>query len=165
MIRVLGIDPGTILLGYGIVEGPANPRLIQCGVVKASARHPVELRLCELFEGVTDLIVSFNPDEVAIEEPFFGVNVKSAFTVGRAQSVAILAAARSGVPVSYYSPAEVKRQVSGYGRGDKAQVRTMVMLQLGLKELDQKTDATDALAVALCHLQTREAARRLAVEK
>lgn len=165
MIRVLGIDPGTVFLGYGIVEGPAKTRLVECGVLKAAARLPIERRLCELFDGVCGLIASFHPDEVAIEEPFVGVNVKSAFTVGRAQSVAILAAARAGVPVSYYSPAEVKRQVAGYGRGDKDQVRSMVMLQLGVKELDQKMDATDALAVALCHLYCRDAARRLAVER
>ncbi len=165
MMRVLGIDPGTVFLGYGIVEGPADTRLVECGVLKASSRLPVERRLCVLFDGMCDLIASFRPDEVAIEEPFVGVNVKSAFMVGRAQCLAILGAARLGLPVSYYSPAEVKRQVCGYGRGDKAQVRAMVMLQLGLKELDQKMDATDALAVALCHLHMRDVARRMAVER
>lgn len=165
MMRVLGIDPGTVLLGYGVVEGASDPRLVECGVLKASAKLPVERRLCNLFDGMCGLIAALHPDEVAIEEPFVGVNVRSAFMVGRAQSLAILAAARSGLPVSYYSPAEVKRQVSGYGRGDKGQVRTMVMLQLGLKELDQTLDATDALAVALCHLQLRAVERRLSVER
>ncbi len=163
-MRVLGIDPGTVLLGYGVVQGPSNTTLVACGVLKVSAKLTVERRLCTLFDGVCDVIESLQPDEVAIEEPFIGVNVKSAFMVGRAQALAILAAARSGLPVSYYSPAEVKRQVSGHGRGDKIQVRTMVMLQLGLQELDERFDATDAVAVALCHLHARDAARRLSVQ-
>jgi crossover junction endodeoxyribonuclease RuvC len=164
-MRVLGIDPGTVLLGYGVVDGGATASLVDCGVLKVPARMSVEQRLCTLFDGVCGVIESFRPDEVAIEEPFSGVNVRSAFMVGRAQALAILAAARRGVPVAYYSPAEVKRNVSGYGRGDKSQVRTMVMLQLGLKELDRRLDATDALAVALCHLQSRHAAARLAGDR
>lgn len=164
-MRVLGIDPGTVLLGYGIVDGGATTKLVDCGVLKVPSRVPVEQRLCSLFDGICGIIESSHPDEVAIEEPFVGVNVRSAFMVGRAQALAILAAARRGVPVAYYSPAEVKRQVSGYGRGDKSQVRTMVMLQLGLKGLDERLDATDALAVALCHLQTRHMAHILAAER
>ena len=163
-MRVLGIDPGTVLLGYGVVDGAATIKLVECGVLKASARVPIERRLCSLFDGICAIIESLRPDEVAVEEPFAGVNVRSAFMVGRAQALAILAAARCGLPVAYYSPAEVKHNVSGYGRGDKSQVRAMVMLQLGLKELDQGMDATDALAVALCHLQTRHAAQRLTSE-
>jgi crossover junction endodeoxyribonuclease RuvC len=164
-MRVLGIDPGTVLLGYGVVDGPGTTSLVECGVLKASSRLPVEHRLCSLFDGICKLIESLRPDEVAVEEPFVGVNVRSAFMVGRAQALAILAATRCGLPVAYYSPAEVKRHVSGYGRGDKSQVRAMVMLQLGVKELDQGMDATDALAVALCHLQTRHTAERLSSER
>ncbi len=160
-MRVLGVDPGTVLLGYGVVEGTGRARLVGCGVLKAGARLPVEQRLVTLFEAVGRVIDEVQPDEVAIEDPFAGINVRSAFMIGRAQALAILAAAHRGLPVSYYSPAEVKRHVSGYGRGDKEQVRTMVMLELGLKELDQGVDASDALAVALCHLHATEAARRL----
>ena len=160
-MRVLGVDPGTVLLGYGIVEGTARARLIGCGVLKAGSRLPVEQRLATLFDGVCRVIDEMQPDEVAIEDPFAGINVRSAFMIGRAQALAILAAAHRNLPVSYYSPAEVKRHVSGYGRGDKAQVRTMVMLELGLKQLDEGLDATDALAVALCHLHASQAARRL----
>jgi crossover junction endodeoxyribonuclease RuvC len=160
-MRVLGIDPGTVTLGYGVVDGGCGTTLVGCGVLKASSRLSVERRLCSLFDGVCELIESFRPDEVAVEEPFAGVNVRSAFVIGRAQALAILAAARSDIPVAYYSPTEVKRNVSGYGRGDKTQVRTMVMLQLGLKGLDERLDATDALAVALCHLQTRHGELRL----
>jgi len=160
-MRVLGIDPGTVVLGYGVVDGGRSTVLVECGVVTASPRSPIEHRLSTLFDGICRVIESHHPDEVAIEEPFAGVNVRSAFMVGRAQALSILAAARAGVPVAYYSPAEVKRQVSGYGRGDKNQVRAMVMLQLGLKELNESLDATDALAVALCHLQARHAESRL----
>ncbi len=163
-MRVLGVDPGTVLLGYGVVEGTARARLVGCGVLKAGARLPVEQRLATLFDAIDRVIDETQPDEVAIEDPFAGINVRSAFMIGRAQALAILAAARRGLPVSYYSPAEVKRHVSGYGRGDKEQVRAMVMLELGLKELDQGVDASDALAVALCHLHATGAARRLARE-
>jgi crossover junction endodeoxyribonuclease RuvC len=160
-MRVLGIDPGTVLMGYGIVDGGTTTALVDCGVLKASSRLAVEARLCTLFDGICGVIEAAKPDEIAVEEPFVGVNVRSAFMVGRAQALAILAAARAGIPVAYYSPAEIKRHVSGYGRGDKTQVRTMVMLQLGLKALDERLDATDALAVALCHLQTRHLEKRL----
>ncbi|MBN1151733.1 MAG: crossover junction endodeoxyribonuclease RuvC [Dehalococcoidia bacterium] len=160
-MRVLGIDPGTVVLGYGVVEGGTTASLIECGVLKAPSRLPVERRLCSLFDGICSVIDASKPDEVAIEEPFAGVNVRSAFMVGRAQALAILAASRRDIPISYYSPAEVKRSVSGYGRGDKEQVRTMVMLQLGVKNLAHELDATDALAVALCHLQSRHAELRL----
>ncbi len=160
-MRVLGVDPGTVALGYGVIDGGGTVTLVECGVLRVSPRHSVERRLCEIYDGICRLIESSQPDEVAIEEPFAGVNVRSAFMVGRAQAIAILASARGGLPVAYYSPAEVKRHVSGYGRGDKDQVRTMVMLQLGLKQLDQRLDATDALAVALCHLQLRHAETRL----
>lgn len=164
-MRVLGIDPGTVFLGYGVVDGGAAVRMVDCGVLKAAPRLPVESRLCTLFDGICGIIAAAEPDEVAIEEPFAGVNVRSAFMIGRAQAVAILAAARCGIPVAYYSPAEVKRSVSGYGRGDKSQVRAMVLLQLGLKELDQGFDATDALAVALCHVHSRHVQQRLAPER
>jgi len=164
-MRVLGIDPGTIALGYGVVEGPSKTRLIDCGVLRLSSRTPVESRLLTLFEGISSLIESHHPEEMAVEEPFAGINVRSAFMIGRAQAVAILAAARYHIPVSYYAPAEVKRHVSGYGRGDKEQVRTMVMLELGEKGEGVGTDATDALAIALCHLHRCEAGRRLKGER
>lgn len=163
-MRVLGIDPGTIALGYGIIDGPAGTRLIDCGVLRLSSKTPVEARLAALFDGITGLIESYHPEEMAVEEPFAGINVRSAFMLGRAQAIAILAAARHHLPVAYYTPAQVKRHVSGYGRGDKEQVRTMVMLELGEKIEGVSTDATDALAIALCHLHQHDASRRLTGE-
>lgn len=163
-MRVLGIDPGTVFLGYGVIDHGTAVTLVDCGVLQAAARLPIENRLHILFDGICQVIDGLNPDEVAIEEPFAGVNVRSAFMVGRAQAIAILAAARRSVPVAYYSPAEVKRTVSGYGRGSKEQVRAMVLLQLGLKGLDTGLDATDALAVALCHAHSRHFEQRLTSE-
>ncbi len=160
-MRVLGIDPGTVMTGYGIVEGSASVRLVDGGTLRFSPSVPIERRLWSIFEDICGLIETHQPDEVAIEEPFVGINVRSAFMIGRAQAVAILAAARSGLPTAYYSPAEVKQQVSGYGRSDKAQVRTMVMLQLGARGSTLGADATDALAIALCHIQRRAALERL----
>jgi crossover junction endodeoxyribonuclease RuvC len=161
-MRVLGIDPGTVMTGYGVVEGPTSVRLVDCGTLRFSPRVSAERRLWSIFEGICGLIESHQPDEVAIEEPFVGINVRSAFMIGRAQAVAVLAAARSGLPTAYYSPAEVKQQVCGYGRSDKAQVRTMVMLELGARGSTLGTDATDALAIALCHIWRRAALERLA---
>ncbi len=160
-MRVLGIDPGTVMTGYGVVEGFTKVRLVDCGTLRFSSRVPIERRLWSIFEGICGLIELHQPDEVAIEEPFVGINVRSAFMIGRAQAVAVLAAARAGLPTANYTPAEVKRQVSGYGRSDKDQVRTMVMLQLGTKDITLGTDATDALAIALCHIQQRAALERL----
>ena len=161
-MRVLGIDPGTVMTGYGVVEGPTGVRLVDCGTLRFPTRVPIERRLWSIFEGICGLIESHQPDAVAIEEPFVGINVRSAFMIGRAQAVAVLAAARSGLPTAYYSPAEVKQQVCGYGRSDKAQVRTMVMLELGAKGSNLGTDATDALAIALCHIWRTAALERLA---
>jgi len=161
-MRVLGIDPGTVMMGYGVVEGSSKISFVDCGTLRCSPRKSVEERLCTLFEGICGVIETHHPDEVAIEEPFVGVNVRSAFMVGRAQDIAILAAARCKLRVTYYSPAEVKRQVSGYGRSDKSQVRTMVMLELGVKDETLGPDATDALAIALCHFHNALASARLA---
>ncbi|MFU8796575.1 MAG: crossover junction endodeoxyribonuclease RuvC, partial [Dehalococcoidia bacterium] len=93
------------------------------------------------------------PDEAAIEDPFIGNNVRSAFAIGRAQAIAILAAVNQGLPVYYYSPATIKQQITGYGQSDKRQIQEMVKIQLGLSELPQPSDAADALAVAICHIQ------------
>jgi len=164
-MRVLGLDPGSVVLGYGLVEDGKRVGLVHSGVIKASARLPVEQRLAILFDGICKVIETYSPDEVAIEEPFAGVNVRSAFMIGRAQALGMLAAARCGLPIAYYSPTAVKRQVSGYGMGDKEQVRAMVCLELNTRDLPPENDATDALAVALCHLHQLRANKLLARTK
>jgi len=154
-MRILGIDPGTINLGYGVVDGEDKMRMVDCGVVNLSARLPMEQRLRTLYTELNKIIAKHKPSEVAIEEPFIGNNVRSAFAIGKAQAIAILAAANRGLPIYYYSPASIKKQVTSYGQSDKLQVQEMVRVQLGLTELPQPNDAADALAVAMCHIQQR----------
>jgi crossover junction endodeoxyribonuclease RuvC len=152
-MRILGIDPGTVSLGYGVVDGGQEIQMVDCGVVGFSSQTPVEKRLCSLYDKLTKVIDEHHPDEVAIEEPFVGHNARSAFAVGRAQAIAILAAANQGLPIYYYSPAQVKQQVTNYGRSDKQQVQEMVKILLKLSHPPQPSDAADALAVAICHMQ------------
>jgi len=154
-MRVLGIDPGTINLGYGVVDVNGEMQMVDCGVLNLPARMPVEERLCSLYIELGKIISKHRPDEVAIEEPFIGRNVRSAFSIGRAQAIAILAAANQRLPIYYYSPAQVKQQITSYGQSDKQQVWEMVKIQLGLPQMPQPEDAADALAVAICHIQQR----------
>jgi len=154
-MRILGIDPGTINLGYGVVDGEEEMHMVDCGVVSLSARLPMEERLRSLYSELSKIIARHKPSEVAIEDPFIGHNVKSAFAIGKAQAIAILAAANKGLPIYYYSPAKIKKQITSYGQSDKQQVQEMVRVQLGLSEPPQPNDAADALAVAMCHIQQR----------
>jgi crossover junction endodeoxyribonuclease RuvC len=154
-MRILGVDPGTINLGYGVVDGEEEMHMVDCGVVSLSARLPMEERLRSLYRELGKIIARHKPSEVAIEDPFIGHNVRSAFAIGKAQAIAILAAANKGLPIYYYSPAKIKKQITSYGQSDKQQVQEMVRVQLGLSELPQPSDASDALAVAMCHIQQR----------
>ena len=161
-MRILGVDPGTVTLGYGVVDGEEQIRLVCCGVLNFPSKTPIEERLCSLYAKLSEIIAKQQPDEVAIEEPFVGHNIRSALAIGRAQAVAVLAAANQGLPVHYYSPAQVKQQVTNYGGSDKKQVQEMVRIQLGLPQPPQPSDAADALAVALCHIQQSRFSRWLA---
>lgn len=153
-MRTLGIDPGTARLGFGVVEdGPALIALA-FGVVETAPAQPMPDRLARLFDAVSALIAEHRPDAVAVEQLFFARNVTNALAVGQARGVVLLAAARAGVPVAEYKPAEVKQAVAGYGKADKAQTQEMVRLLLGLERPPHPDDAADALAVAICHAQT-----------
>ena len=154
-MRVLGIDPGTIRLGYGMVDGEDQMWMVRYGVLNLSSKKPIEIRLHSLYNGLSQIIAEYRPDEVAVEDPFVGCNVRSALAIGRAQAIAILAATNQGLPVYRYSPAEIKQQITSYGRSDKLQVQEMVKIQLGLSQIPQPSDAADALAAAICHLQQR----------
>ena len=151
-MRILGIDPGTINMGYGVIETEDGMQAIDFGVLSIASRTVIEKRLCYLYDCLTDIIAKSSPDEVAIEEPFLGKNAHTAFVIGAAKTIAILAAARKGLPIYYYSPTQVKRQVTSYGQSDKLQVQEMVKLQLGLSSTPESLDASDALAVAICHI-------------
>ncbi len=151
-MRILGIDPGTINMGYGVVEASDHMQAIDFGVLNVSPKILIEKRLCYLYDGLTEIITKSSPDEVAIEQQFLGRNIRTSFSIVAAKTVAILAAVKQGLPIYYYSPTQVKRQVTSYGQSDKLQVQEMVKIQLGLSELPKPHDASDALAVAICHI-------------
>ena len=152
-MRTLGVDPGTINLGYSVVDGEEEMHVVECGVIKLSSQVPVEKRLRSLYVELSKIIAKYKPSEVAIEDPFIGHNIRSAFAIGRAQAIAILAAVNQELPIYYYAPARIKQQITNYGQSDKRQVQEMVRIQLGLSELPRPSDTADALAVAICHIQ------------
>ena len=159
---IMGVDPGLRITGWGIV-GVQDGALFSpaCGAIPTKAKQPTEQRLHQIFKELCDVIARWKPAEVAVEDPFVGVNVRSAFAVGEARAVALLASAQAGLSASAYAPAEVKLTVTGYGRSDKTQVQELVRVQLGMIEAPESEDAADALAVALCHHMKRLEAKRL----
>lgn len=160
---ILGVDPGTRVTGWGLIDLiDGEPRALACDVITAKAAWPIEQRLQHIFSELGDVIARHQPVVVAVEEPFVGENVRSAMAVGEARTVAMLAATLAGLPVHHYPPARIKATVAGYGQGDKRQVREMLRLQLGADDLPGSLDATDALAVALCHAIAHRASELLA---
>lgn len=161
---VLGIDPGLSLTGYGIV-GVAGSRLepITAGVIRTPPDAAPAVRLAELAGDVESLLDEFAPAEVAIEQVFVNRNTRTAMAVGRASGVAMMVAARAGLSVFEYTPSAVKMAVCGYGDATKQQVQAMVARRLGLDEAPRPADAADALAVAICHVQSAD--MRRAVER
>ena len=152
-MRVLGIDPGTVVAGYGVVDSTdGDLKMVACGVVKASPRLSPAERLSIMYQGLKEVVTRYQPDVVAVEQPFVSNNVSTALAIGRAQAIAMLVAANRDIPVYEYTPAKVKQRVSSYGASSKEQIQQMVKLQLNLSELPQPADAADALAVALCHI-------------
>lgn len=160
----LGIDPGTARLGYGLIRGGLQPKLIDAGVIETWPDEPMPNRLVTLYEGVQELIAEFSPDVLAVEQLFFARNVTTAISVGQARGVVILAAAQANVPVAEYTPSEIKQAVTGYGKADKPQMQEMVRMILHLNAIPQPDDAADALAVAICHSQSVPFAERTAIE-
>jgi crossover junction endodeoxyribonuclease RuvC len=152
-VITLGIDPGTALLGFGVVDSSGEPQMIDYGAVATKADSSMPDRLSQLFDAVVSLLERYRPDVLAVEQLFFARNVTTAIAVGQARGVVLLAAARAGVKVVEYSPSEVKHAVVGYGKADKSQIQEMVRLILGLEHAPHPDDAADALAVALCHAQ------------
>jgi crossover junction endodeoxyribonuclease RuvC len=155
-MRVLGIDCGTEYTGYGVVELCSNETLVclTCGAIKLSRREPLATRLSIIFTRLGEIIMEHRPDDVAIEEVFYAVNVQSAFKLGQVRGVAMLAASSAGLQVAEYAPLTIKSAVVGYGRAEKQQVQHMVTRLLNLAEIPEPPDAADALAIAICHLHT-----------
>ena len=155
-MRAMGIDCGTQFTGYGVVEQGEDGRLrcVALGVIKLSRHDDTAQKLAAIYDRLTAIIEIHQPDMVAIEEIFYSVNVKSALKLGQVRGVALLAASRCKREVAEYSPLSIKSAVVGYGRAEKVQVQQMVTHLLGLEEAPEPTDITDALAIAICHLNT-----------
>jgi crossover junction endodeoxyribonuclease RuvC len=153
-MRILGLDPGIRCTGYGIIAVQARePTLVDYGIITPPSNAPMGQRLSVLYDDLVQLIKLSKPDELAIEATFYGVNVKSALTLGQARGVALLCAAHHGLPISEYAPRKVKLAATGNGRAGKEQVQFMVQRILNMDHLPEPMDASDALAVALCHHQ------------
>jgi crossover junction endodeoxyribonuclease RuvC len=149
---ILGIDPGTVVFGYGVLKQEGQKlTAIQMGVVKLDKFKSHEIRLAKIFEKVTQLIEQYLPDEMAIESPFFGKNVQIALKLGRAQGVSMAAAIARQIPIVEYSPKKVKQSVTGNGNASKEQVAAMVVRLLNINPENFLLDATDALAIAITH--------------
>ena len=149
---ILGIDPGTLIMGYGLLQVKGQQLLpLGIGVIQLDKYHDHALRLKKIFERTVGIIDEFHPDELAIEAPFFGKNVQSMLKLGRAQGVAIAAALSRNIPVTEYSPKKIKMSITGNGNASKEQVAAMLQQLLGLQKEHKFLDATDALGAALCH--------------
>lgn len=153
---LLGIDPGLRITGFGValLNGSSVTHLGHGAIKTRAGSHPV--RLLEIHRGVTALLADWRVDELAIETQFVALNASSAFTVGEARAVSIVAAALAGVPVFEYSPTQIKQAVTSYGRSSKGQIQEMVRLQFGFQQVPQPEDAADALAIAICHAALRD---------
>jgi crossover junction endodeoxyribonuclease RuvC len=162
-VRVLGIDCGSEKTGYGVIESDgAAHRMIVAGVIRTKTSWAFEKRLLEISNGLRRLIREFAPEAGAVEGVFYSANVKTALKLAHVRGIALLAIAEAGMQLAEYSPLEVKTSVVGYGRAEKSQVQLMVRSLLGLAELIESEDASDALAVAICHATHEATSRRLA---
>ncbi|HLP13469.1 MAG TPA: crossover junction endodeoxyribonuclease RuvC [Flavobacteriales bacterium] len=153
---ILGIDPGTVIMGYGVIHVQGKtPKLLALGVIKLSKLDDMADRLKHIYDRTVGIIDQYKPDELAIEAPFFGKNVQSMLKLGRAQGVAIAAGLSRSVPMTEYSPKKIKQSLTGNGSASKEQVAAMLQHQFKFTELPKYLDATDALAAAICHFYQR----------
>ena len=149
---ILGIDPGTATMGWGVVRQEGSRiSYVQHGAITTPSNWEMPRRLARLFDGVTELVKGYRPEAVSVEELFFNTNVTTAITVGQARGVTLLAAYRAGVEVAEYTPLQIKQAITSYGRADKRQVQEMVKTLLNLREIPSPDDAADGLAIAICH--------------
>jgi crossover junction endodeoxyribonuclease RuvC len=160
-MRVFGIDCGTEITGFGVVESDDSgsmPRVVckTAGAIRLAKSKPLALRLSELYRALSEELTRWCPEVVAIEEVFYSVNAKSALKLGQVRGVALLAAAEHELPIAEYAPLSIKSSVVGYGLAKKEQVQFMVARLLDLPELPESADAADALAIAICHLHTSQ---------
>lgn len=160
-MRILGIDPGTGILGFGVIEIDDKKRgtftMVDAGVVRTPPHTAHDERLEDIFKSLTEIIEATKPDACSIEKLFFSRNITTAMTVAEARGVAILAARLRGIPIFEYTPPQIKQTLTGYGKADKKQVQEMVRVQLGLKEVPKPDDCADALAAAITYAVMRRA--------
>lgn len=153
-MKILGIDPGSGIIGFGLVEKSPKPKMLDAGVIKTTIGDAPADRLVELYESLRELLNELKPDAAAVEKLFFAQNVTTAMNVSQARGVILLALAEAGLPIYEYTPLQIKMAMTGYGRATKAQIQEMVRVQLSLKKKPSPDDAADALAVALTHIST-----------
>jgi len=151
-MRIIGIDPGTGILGFGVIDfARGKAKMVTAGVITTPAHTPLDERLEEIFDGLTDIIAETNPGVMSIEKLFFAQNVTTAMSVSHARGVAMLTGRKAKLPIFEYTPQQIKQTLTGYGKADKKQVQEMVRLQLGLKEVPKPDDCADALAAAITY--------------
>ena len=151
-MRILGIDPGYAILGYGVLDKIGNKFVtVAYGSITTDSKMEMPERLVALYDGLTGIIQTYKPDEASIEELFFNNNAKTAFAVGQARGVILLSAVQHKIPIYEYTPLQVKQALTGYGRADKNQIQQMTKSMLGLFEIPKPDDVADALAIAVCH--------------
>ncbi len=164
-MRVLGIDPGSQTLGWGVVDGTGlKYTAVDFGIVKSSPREAFSKRLLKVFESVEIVIQKFQPDVISVEEAFYATNIKVAMKLGQVRGVVLLAGEKSGLEIAEYSPRLIKQTVVGYGNAEKHQVQEMVRILLRLKNKPTPHDAADALAIAICHFHHSGIGQRM-IEK
>lgn len=151
-MRIIGIDPGTGILGFGVIDfAKGKAKLITAGVITTPAHTPIDERLEEIFDGLTEIINETKPEVMSIEKLFFSQNVTTAISVAQARGVAMLTGRKAKLPIAEYTPQQIKQTLSGYGKADKKQIQEMVRMQLGLTEVPKPDDCADALAAAITH--------------
>ena len=154
-MRIIGIDPGTGILGFGVIEvTKGKAQLVDAGVIRTPVKEDDAVRLQTIFEELTDIIAETKPQEMAVEKLFFAANVTTAMTVAQARGVVLLAGKQAGLTISEYTPLQIKQALTGYGRAEKSQIQEMVRVILGLKTIPKPDDCADALAAALTHAQS-----------
>lgn len=152
--RIIGIDPGTGIMGFGVVDvNRGKTTLVEAGVIRTKPKQPLDVSLVEIYESLKEIIETTKPQEMAIEQLFFAKNVTTALSVAHARGVAMLAGKQAGLQVAEYTPMQIKQSITGYGRATKQQVQEMVRVSLGLKEVPKPDDCADALAAAIMHSQ------------
>lgn len=151
-MRIIGIDPGTGILGFGVIEVDGSKvRMVDAGVIRTPAHTPLDERLEEIFDGLSEIIAETKPDVMSIEKLFFARNVTTAMSVSHARGVAMLTGRKAKLKIAEYTPLQIKQTLTGYGKADKKQVQEMVRMHLGLTEVPKPDDCADALAAAITY--------------